>query len=398
MARMMKGQEELRTSCLRKYEGVERSVLRWVGRTYTAIMATQGMYKTDLGTLGKHQLEAWKIGCAKYEVDPKMLPIGMNDQLVAWHGKSRDSVRQYVEVAFFSEDWLANMIKACIKELKASGLHMKPGARQGTGYFQHDILQMCLEKIFFKTYRQKNKKDIAMDFPELFMIHALVNEYDTGVQDKDNLEFKTQWKAYLAHMLSHQNFLIKNMRLWVMIQEQMPIHAFARAGASYSTITNEIEKNMIPEDEIMSDNPGEEEVSMWKDKRAKLDPQARNAQVPGTWGGDDEPDGPQEGGPQDRPQEPWDGPQGDGLQDRLQEGGPQDWHNRDQAEQEGLGEEVIAISSLNVMHPRTWDPTTTITQMGLMHTKVVLTTIMATTTTTLVTAGTTPTVPIMATS
>ncbi|KAG8682860.1 hypothetical protein FRC11_014291 [Ceratobasidium sp. 423] len=163
-------------SHLRKYKGVKRSVLRWAGHTYTAIMATQGMYETDLGTLGKRQLEAWKIGCAKYEVDPKMLPIGvghiknMNDRLVTWHGKSRDSVRQYVEAAFFSDDWSANMIKARIKELKASGLHMKPGARQGTGYFQHDILQTCLEKIFFKTYWQKNKKDIAMDFPELFML------------------------------------------------------------------------------------------------------------------------------------------------------------------------------------------------------------------------------------
>ncbi|KAG8683789.1 hypothetical protein FRC11_013062 [Ceratobasidium sp. 423] len=88
----------------------------------------------------------------------------MNDQLVAWHGKSRDSVRQYIEVVFFSKDWSANMIKACIKELKAGGLHMKPGARWGTGYFQHNILQMCLEKIFFKTYQQKNKKDITMDF------------------------------------------------------------------------------------------------------------------------------------------------------------------------------------------------------------------------------------------
>ncbi|KAG8693272.1 hypothetical protein FRC11_003008 [Ceratobasidium sp. 423] len=64
-------------SRLRQYEGVERSVLKWAGHTYTAIMATQGMYKTDLGTLGKHQLEVWKIGCAKYEVDPKMLPIGI---------------------------------------------------------------------------------------------------------------------------------------------------------------------------------------------------------------------------------------------------------------------------------------------------------------------------------
>ncbi|KAG8700316.1 hypothetical protein FRC11_013035, partial [Ceratobasidium sp. 423] len=164
-------------------------------------------------------------------------------------------------------------------------------------------------------------------------IHALVDEYDMGVQDKDNLEFKTQWKAYLAHMLSHQNFLIKNMRHWVMIQEQMPIRTFTRAGALYSTITNEIEKNMIPEDEIMSDNPSKEEVSTWKDKRAKLNPQAHNAQVPGTWGGDDEPDG---------PQELQDGPQGDGLQDRPQEGGLQDRHNRDQAEQGGLGEEVIA--------------------------------------------------------
>ncbi|KAG8687117.1 hypothetical protein FRC11_007773, partial [Ceratobasidium sp. 423] len=358
-------------SRLREYEGVERSVLKWAGRAYTAIMATQGMYETDLGTLGKRQLEAWKIGCAKYEVDPKMLPIGighiknMNDRLVAWRGKSRDSVRQYVEAAFFREDWSANTIKARVKELKAGGLHTKPGARRGTGYFQHDILQTCLEKIFFKTYRQKNKKDIAMDFPELFtvpsaelicficaIIHALVDEYDTGVQDKDNLEFEAQRKAYLAHMLSHQNFLIKNMRRWVMIQEQMPVRAFARAGASYSAITDEIEKNTIPEDEIMSDNPGEEEVSTWKDERAELDPQALNAQVPGAWGADDEPNGPQEGGPQDGLQEggpqdgpqeggPQDGPQGDGPQDRLQEGGRQDGHNRDQAEQEGLDGEVV---------------------------------------------------------
>ncbi|KAG8681604.1 hypothetical protein FRC11_000913, partial [Ceratobasidium sp. 423] len=238
-------------SCLREYEGVKRSVLKWAGCAYTAIMATQGMYETDLGTLGKCQLEVWKIGCTKYEVNPKMLPIGighiknMNDWLVTWCRKSRDSVRQYIEVVFFREDWLANMIKARVKELKASGLHMKVPGRE----------------------------------PD---------------------------------------------------------------RASYSAITNEIEKNMIPEDEIMSNNPSEEEVSMWKDERAELDLQALNAQIPGTWGVDDELNGPQEGGPQDGPQEggPQDRPQGDGLQDRPQEGGLQDRHNRDQVEQEGLDGEV----------------------------------------------------------
>ncbi|CAE6421855.1 unnamed protein product [Rhizoctonia solani] len=286
-------------SRLKDYSGVEKDILNWVGRAYVAIMAVDGMYETDEGILNKRRLKAWKLGCSKYEVGFEELPLAtghvqnMGDRLCSWHSRVKAFVRPYAE-SFFQGITGRQAIKMCVKELKASALHTK-----------HEILQTCMSKILFRA-----KDDYGVQFGHLFktatvqlvcficaLIQSLIEEYETGIQGNKDLNFEVQRKAYLTHSGSHEQWLANNGPCWALVQKQMTLRAFANAGASYSVMMVDIEKAMLHEEDLPTDDPAEEELAAWENELAELDPDVR--ELPNAWGGEDMLDAEQEDEPGD---------------------------------------------------------------------------------------------------
>ncbi|KAG8741191.1 hypothetical protein FRC11_014936, partial [Ceratobasidium sp. 423] len=270
-------------------------------------MVVEGMYETDEPTLDKRRCRAWNIACAKYEVDPNECRItarhvqNMTDRLCSWRGRARGFVRAYAE-RFFEKGLSKQAINTRVEELKAGALHMKPNSPRAKGHFQHEILQMCMNKMLFR-----DKKDYGPQFGYLFkkasvqlvcffcaivsillfiigrydiflQLQSLVEEYDTGTHGNENLDFEVQRKAYLTHAGTHEWWLVKNRRRWRLIQKQLPLHAFAHCGVSYSTLTVDIEKHMIPEGELCSDDPDEDELADWDVEMATDEPEGEATQ------------------------------------------------------------------------------------------------------------------------
>ena len=49
--------------------------MKWAGWAFYALMATQGMYKTDVDLIDQHRLEAWNLGSGKYGVTTEDYPF-----------------------------------------------------------------------------------------------------------------------------------------------------------------------------------------------------------------------------------------------------------------------------------------------------------------------------------
>ncbi|KDN35598.1 hypothetical protein RSAG8_11460, partial [Rhizoctonia solani AG-8 WAC10335] len=297
-------------SRLKDYSGVEKDVLNWAGHAYVAIMAVDGMYETDEGILNKRCLKAWKLGCSKYEVGFEELPLAaghvqnMGDRLCSWRSRVKAFVRPYAE-SFFQGITGCRAIKTRVEELKAGALHTKPDCFRGAGRFQHEILQTCMSKILFRA-----KDDYGVQFGHLFktatvqlvcficaLIQSLIEEYETGIQGNEDLNFEVQRKAYLTHSGSHKRWLANNGPCWALVQKQMTLRAFANAGASYSVMTVDIEKAMLCEEDLPTDDLAEEELAAWENKLAELDPDVH--ELPNAWGGEDMLDAEQEDEPGD---------------------------------------------------------------------------------------------------
>ncbi|KAG8692118.1 hypothetical protein FRC11_003881, partial [Ceratobasidium sp. 423] len=109
-------------------------------------------------------------------------------------------------------------------------------------------------------------------------LQSLVEEYDTGTHGNENLNFEVQRKAYLTHIGTHEWWLVKNRRCWRLIQKQLPFCTFTHCGVSYSTLTVDIEKHMIPEEELCSNDLDEDELTDWDVEMAADEPEGEATQ------------------------------------------------------------------------------------------------------------------------
>ncbi|KAF8752543.1 hypothetical protein RHS01_07598 [Rhizoctonia solani] len=246
------------SSCgqLKDFHGPEKHVLQWAGCLFIAIMASRGMYKTDIKIIDQRQLKAWTTACKGIKVDPNDYPIALAHMENMSHAKVKEEVKQ----------------------LKTGALHTKPNWEPGTGYFQHPLLQIFLNKNLFKF-----KKDIGPQFPQYFkkvtrelicfscaIIQFLVEEWDTGVRVRSNLNFETQQKAYNTHLESHMVFLGELPGRWALIQDQLFARAFKHSSASKLAIPLD-NKNVLRHEDVQSNTPSKQELAAWQEEQATMD-------------------------------------------------------------------------------------------------------------------------------
>ncbi|KAF8669044.1 hypothetical protein RHS04_08903, partial [Rhizoctonia solani] len=259
---------------LKDFHGPEKHVLQWAGCLFIAIMASRGMYKTDIEIIDQRRLKAWTAACKGIKVDPNDYPIALahvenlDNRLCAWRSHSRDHMVDHVKYYFFNAQMSRAKVKEEVEQLKTGALHTKPDLEPGTGYFQHPLLQIFLNKNL-----SKFKKDIGPQFPQYFkkvtrelicfscaIIQFLVEEWDTGVCVRSNLDFKTQQKAYNTHLESHAVFLGESPGRWALIQDQLFARAFKHSGASKSAIPLD-NKNVLCCKDVRSDAPSKQELA-----------------------------------------------------------------------------------------------------------------------------------------
>ncbi|GAB1527801.1 hypothetical protein RhiTH_010989 [Rhizoctonia solani] len=199
---------------------------------------------------------SWTAACKGIKVDPNDYPIA----------------------PAHVENMSRAKVKEEVKQLKTGALHTKPNLEPGTGYFQHPLLQIFLNKNLFKF-----KKDIGPQFPQYFkkvtrelicfscaIIQFLVKEWDTGVRVRSNLDFETQQKAYNTHLESHAVFLGESPGRWALIQDQLFARAFKHSSASKSAIPLD-NKNVLRRKDVRSNAPSELELAAWQEEQATMD-------------------------------------------------------------------------------------------------------------------------------
>ncbi|KAG8727964.1 hypothetical protein FRC11_012077, partial [Ceratobasidium sp. 423] len=203
---------------LKDYAGIEKSLLKWASEVYRVLMAVDGMYETDVDVLDQCQREAWQMALDRYEVNKADYPLtqahvqSLIDRVISWHGHACKQVKDHVMYNFFGKKVMKMLktpeeLNAYIKKLKNGGLHTKPRAHQGTGYFQHPILQLCMDNILFRHH-----KDLGVLFVEKFhqptaqligffcaTVQSLIETRALNSGKNDSLDFEEQWKAYLMH-------------------------------------------------------------------------------------------------------------------------------------------------------------------------------------------------------
>ncbi|KAF8709630.1 hypothetical protein RHS03_02570, partial [Rhizoctonia solani] len=264
---------------LKDFVGVEKEILTWAGRAFQAIMLTKGMYETDIDILDDRRLEAWMIGCEKFKKNISNFPISMahiqnmNDCLVSWRTHAKSHIQDKAAAQYFPDDkrMTPAELEAHIKQLKAGGLHTKPGPSHGNGCFQHKLLQTCMDQMLFRF-----KCDIGVQFAELFkepsaelicffcaMLQFIVEERETGKTGTKELDFESQRKAYNTHLASHAVWLTIAKERWQLVQKQLFLRAFKNSGAQESSLPVD-ESGILREEELQPDIPDEEELATWQ--------------------------------------------------------------------------------------------------------------------------------------
>ncbi|KAG8703630.1 hypothetical protein FRC11_010574, partial [Ceratobasidium sp. 423] len=240
---------------LKDFKGVERNILSWAGRAFQAIMAAKGMYETDTDTVDDHRIEAWQIGLEKYNKMDKEFPLAMahvqnmNDHLVTWHTHALGHIQDKAAAQYFPEavEMTVPKLEAHIKQLKAGGLHTKPGSTPGYGCFQHKLTQTCMNEMLFRF-----KTDIGVQFAEFFkeplaeliaffcmMLQFVVEEWETG---KVELDFEDQRKVYNTHLTNHAIWLKIAKDYWVFVQKQLFFHTFKNSGANETALLHKLDE------------------------------------------------------------------------------------------------------------------------------------------------------------
>ncbi|QRW20381.1 hypothetical protein RhiXN_09356 [Rhizoctonia solani] len=239
-------------------------------------MLVCGMYETDIDVLDKRRVKAWETACGKFKKSIDNYPFklshmqNMNDRLVSWRTHAANYVRDKAAAKYFpkTNPMTSNELKAHIEWLKARGLHAKPDSAPGEGYFQHPLIQTCMEEMVFQF-----KKDIGVQFPDLFwqpsaelicffcaILQFVVEEREIGKTGKADLKFKTQQKAYNTHLTSHGVWLERARPRWALIQKQLFL-----CGLKFS------------------DNPDPAELAAWEEEMAELT--SKKHKDPEGWGG-----------------------------------------------------------------------------------------------------------------
>ncbi|EUC66202.1 hypothetical protein RSOL_472490, partial [Rhizoctonia solani AG-3 Rhs1AP] len=270
---------------LNQFSGTEYKILVWAGRAYQVLMLARGMYETNTDVLDDRRLEAWQLACAKYNKTIDKYPFklshmqNMNDRLVTWRFHAMNHVRDQAAFEYFSKAGTMTPaeLEAHIKQLKAGGLHTKPGSAPGSGCFQHPLLQTCMNKMVFRI-----KKDLGVQFAEFFrepsaelisffcaILQFVVEERETGEDSKGGLQFEVQRKAYNTHLASHGVWLGLAMDRWKLIQKQLFLRGFKYSGASESALPVEI-KDVLQEENLQPDVPDEAELAAWEEEMQEL--------------------------------------------------------------------------------------------------------------------------------
>ncbi|QRW23058.1 hypothetical protein RhiXN_08094 [Rhizoctonia solani] len=273
---------------LKDFSGTEYKILVWAGCVYKALMLVCGMYKTDIDVLDKRRVKAWETACGKFKKSIDNYPFklshmqNMNDRLVSWRTHVANYVRDKAAAKYFpkTNPMTSNELKAHIEWLKAGGLHTKPDLAPGEGYFQHPLIQTCMEEMVFQF-----KKDIGVQFPNLFwqpsaelicffcaILQFVVEEREIGKTGKADLEFETQQKAYNTHLTSHG--------VWLELVSARTMSV--GVGSSKSTLPVE-PKSVLRAEDLQPDNPDPAELAAWEEEMAELT--SKKHKDPEGWGG-----------------------------------------------------------------------------------------------------------------
>ncbi|KAF8757569.1 hypothetical protein RHS01_03658 [Rhizoctonia solani] len=219
---------------LKDFHGPEKHVLQRAGRLFIAIMASRGMYETDIEIIDQRRLEAWTAACEGIKVDPNDYPIApahvenLDDRLCVWP--------QF-------------------------------GARDRV--FPAPAPSNLPEQNLFKF-----KKDIGPQFPQYFkkvtrelICFSCAIEWDTGVRVRSNLDFETQQKAYNTHLESQRCFwyLYESTGAFLLTTLQSK-----HSSASKSAIPLD-NKNVLRREDVRSDAPSEQELAAWREEQATMD-------------------------------------------------------------------------------------------------------------------------------
>ncbi|KAF8752533.1 hypothetical protein RHS01_07608 [Rhizoctonia solani] len=197
------------SSCgqLKDFHGPEKHVLQWAGCLFIAIMASRGMYKTDIKIIDQRQLKAWTTACKGIKVDPNDYPIALahmenlDDHLCAWHTQlgARDRV--------FPAPTPSNLPEQ--------------------NFHRELICFSCA------------------------IIQFLVEEWDTGVRVRSNLNFETQQKAYTLTGKSH---------------------GVSGKHSSASKLAIPLDnKNVLRHEDVQSNTPSKQELAAWQEEQATMD-------------------------------------------------------------------------------------------------------------------------------
>ncbi|CUA78535.1 hypothetical protein RSOLAG22IIIB_07142 [Rhizoctonia solani] len=203
----------------------------------------------------------------------------MNDRLVTWRFHAMNHVRDKAMFEYFLKPGTMTLgeLEAHIKQLKAGGLHTKPGSAPGSGCFQHPLLQTCMNKMIFRI-----KGALGVQFVDFFrepsaelisffcaILQFVVEERETGEDSKGELQFEVQRKAYHTHLSSHGVWLGLAGDRWKLIQKQLFLRGFKHSGASESALPVET-KNVLREENLQPDVPDEAELAAWEEEMQEL--------------------------------------------------------------------------------------------------------------------------------
>ncbi|KAG8687151.1 hypothetical protein FRC11_007705, partial [Ceratobasidium sp. 423] len=175
---------------------------------------------------------------------------------------------------------------AHIKLLKAGGLHTKPGSDPSYGYYQHPLIQTCMNQMLFRF-----KCNLGVQFAELFkeptqelvcffcsMLQFVIEERKYGKTGSKDLDFEDQRKAYNTHVTSHTVWLGIAEERWKFVQKQLFSRAF---------------KNILHAEDLRPDIPNPQELAEFEEEMVGKKGEA--GQLREGWDGLDNQDPPQTG-------------------------------------------------------------------------------------------------------
>ncbi|KAG8704593.1 hypothetical protein FRC11_009755, partial [Ceratobasidium sp. 423] len=269
---------------LRDFSGVEKNILNWAGRAFQVIMVVSGMYESDVDKVDERRVEAWLMGLEKYGKSESAYPLGMahiqnmNDHLVTWRTHALNHIRDKVAAIYFLEhiEMTPTELGNHIKQLKASGLHTKPGSDPGYG-FKSDLGVQFAEQF------KKPTAELICFF--CTMLQFVIEECENGKTGSKDLDFDEQRRVYNTHLTSHAIWLKIAEERWDFIQNQLFLCVFQNSGAHELALPID-EQSILKGKDLRPDVPTEKEKADWKQEMAELQAKAHGA-LEG-WGPDDE--------------------------------------------------------------------------------------------------------------